>query len=242
VAQPPDHLLIVEPDKGMGQMTQEEIGQVIGYAPPTCHIFTLQQNPSLAIGAVLLTPRHLLDRLESIPAKDRNVVPLTYLSMESLGAAIRNLSQPSVVGVLSVSVAGLRTATGLLAPTIGDRHSLCEFLMERSDVSIPDSRPVFRRYTVKEHPPTPGVRTNPKSESIGEGQQPQETGKLPLVSEADVQAVDLLICDVITCPAVKHPHKVLYRLLSEESLQAIASAAKSLAQNKSAMAKTVSAQ
>ena len=91
LAEPPDHLLIVEPDKGMGQMTQEEICQVIGYAPPTCHIFTLLQNPSLAIGALLLTPIHLLDRLDSIPAKDRAVVPIKYLSMESLGAAIRNL-------------------------------------------------------------------------------------------------------------------------------------------------------
>lgn len=45
--------------------------------------------------------------------------------------AIYNLREPSVVGMVSVSEALLRTASGLLASAIGRRHSYRDFLLSR---------------------------------------------------------------------------------------------------------------
>jgi len=47
-------------------------------------------------------------------------------------------------------------------------------------------------------------------------------------SAADLGAIDLLFCDSMTYAAVKHPRRIMYRLLSDESLREIACAAESL--------------
>src|SRR5271157_2568080 len=63
--QPPDHLLIVEPETEMGELMREEIRQEVGTAPAGCFVHTIPANPAKAIGAVLLTPWYLeggLDR------------------------------------------------------------------------------------------------------------------------------------------------------------------------------------
>jgi DNA-binding transcriptional regulator YhcF (GntR family) len=57
--QPPDHLLIVEPETEMGELMREEIRQATGTAPAGCFVHSLPANPALAIGAVLLTPWYL---------------------------------------------------------------------------------------------------------------------------------------------------------------------------------------
>jgi hypothetical protein len=48
--EPPDHLLIVKPEPGMGELMSEEIRQKTGHNPPVCTIYTLKQNPGLAVG------------------------------------------------------------------------------------------------------------------------------------------------------------------------------------------------
>jgi hypothetical protein len=55
--------------------------------------------------------------------------------------------------------------------------------------------------------------------------------KLPLVSEADLRTIDVLFCDSVTYHAVKHPRRIRYQLLADESLERIASAAKALVRN-----------
>jgi len=76
--EPPDHFLIVEPEKELGELMKEEVRQAIGCFPATCSITRLQENPNVAIGAVLLAPSYLLDGLDCIPSKDRTVLPITY--------------------------------------------------------------------------------------------------------------------------------------------------------------------
>jgi DNA-binding transcriptional regulator YhcF (GntR family) len=80
--EPPDHLLIVEPERGMAELMREEIRQKTGHAPAVCSLYMLQQNPSLAIGAALLIPVNLEDGLECIPPKDRNIVSLRYAAAD----------------------------------------------------------------------------------------------------------------------------------------------------------------
>jgi len=238
LAEPPDHLLIVEPEAELGNLMREEIRQAIGQAPEGCTVSRLQQDAGMAIGAVLLTPCYLVDGLECIPSKNRCIVPLTYTSAEGHLDLVRGLRQPSAVGVLSVSPALLKTASGLLAPIVGARHSLHAFLLEPTDKSRPDGPTTVRRYAVKEYPAGPGVRSFvvadkklPGPEAalpLNDRPQSERTGELSPSSAEDLGAIDLLFCDSITYAAVKHPRRIMHRLLSSESLRDITSAAESL--------------
>jgi DNA-binding transcriptional regulator YhcF (GntR family) len=233
--QPPDHLLVVEPEKELGELIREEIRQVIGHTPATCSISALQQNPNLAIGALLLAPSYLVDGLDCIPSKDRNFVPITYSPVDELLARVRNLSDPLVIGVLSVSPGFLTTASGLLAPVIGGRHSLHTFIMKRRPGRGGAGRPYFTQYAVDERPIGPGARSWAARDGAlvhktrdgvrGNDQNEGFTGFPQLASE-DLRAIDLLFCDSITYHRIKHPRRVMYQLLSDESLREVASLAK----------------
>jgi DNA-binding transcriptional regulator YhcF (GntR family) len=237
LAEPPDHLLIVEPEAEMGILMREEIRRAIGQGPAGCTVSRLQQDPGIAIGAVLLSPVYLVDGLECIPSKDRRVVPLTYTSADRHLDLVRSLDQPSAVGLVSVSPAILKTASGFLAPVIGTRHSFHSFLMEPATENGRDGRPSIRHYAVKEYPAGPGVRSfaaTDKKPPDWEGALPADGGPQAAIGErmlpsaADLGAIDLLFCDSMTYAAVKHPRRIMYRLLSDESLRDIASAAESL--------------
>jgi len=237
LAEPPDHLLIVEPEAEMGILIREEIRRAIGQAPAGCTISRLQQDPGMAIGAVLLSPVYLIDGLECIPSNNRHVVPLTYTSADRHLNLVRSLNQPSAVGLVSVSPAILKTASGFLAPVIGKRHSFHSFLMEPATENSRDGRPSIRHYAVKEYTVRPGVRNfaatdkkPPDQETAlsADGDPQIATGERMQPSAADLRAIDLLFCDSMTYAAVKHPRRIMYRLLSDESLREIACAAESL--------------
>jgi DNA-binding transcriptional regulator YhcF (GntR family) len=237
LAEPPDHLLIVEPEAEMGILMREEIRRAIGQAPAGCTISRLQQDPGMAIGAVLLSPVYLIDGLECIPSKNRHVVPLTYTSADRHLNLVRSLDQPSAVGLVSVSPAILKTASGFLAPVIGKRHSFHSFLMEPATENSRDGRPSIRHYAVKEYTVRPGVRNfaaidkkplDQETALSSDGDLQTATGERMQPSAADLRAIDLLFCDSMTYAAVKHPRRIMYRLLSDESLREIACAAESL--------------
>ena len=190
----------------------------------------------MAIGAVLLSPVYLVDGLECIPSKDRRVIPLKYTSGDRHLDLVRSLRQPSAVGLVSVSPAILKTASGYFAPVIGAHHSLHSYLMEPPTGNSADGQPSVRHYAVQDYPAGPGVRSFAAADkkpnggtaiSAKDGRQ-AGTEELPLRSMADLGAIDLLFCDSVTYAAVKHPRRIMYRLLSDESLRDIASAAESL--------------
>jgi DNA-binding transcriptional regulator YhcF (GntR family) len=233
----PDHLLIVEPEPGMGELMKEEIRESIGHAPETCQISALRRNPALAIGAVLLTPTYLLDGLSCIPTGHRNVVPISYSPMQRIIEAVNDLSQPSVLGVLSVSPAGLMLTDGLLGGLVGDLHSFQLFLMERPNSDGARRQFVqIRRFTPEGYRRTFVRRQALEAFESGPGRfakvKRAVQKDLPeedlLVSERDLRGVDLLFCDSITYNAVRHPRRIKYQLLSDKSLGEIASAYKAL--------------
>jgi hypothetical protein len=105
--------------------------------------------------------------------------------------------------------------------------------MELPTENSSNGRPTVRHYELKEYPSGPGARgfvvADKKKHRVENGrQQPEETIELRPSSTADLGAIDLLFCDSLTYEAVKHPRKVMHRLLSDESLREIAAAAKSL--------------
>jgi DNA-binding transcriptional regulator YhcF (GntR family) len=242
--EPPDHLLIIEPEAGMGEIMKAELMEAIGHAPASCSLPSLLQDPSQAIGAVLLTPAYLIDRVESIPPKYRTtIVPLSYSNMNSYFEMVVRLSEPSVIGIVSVSMAGLKTSIGILAPAVGVLHSMCAFVMTQAEGRDGKVRKRFERYVLKEHPTGDPVRIPsalagrpPVEKAGGLATPPHENqdGIFPAASACDLREVDLLFCDSITYAAAVHPRRVRYRLLSDESLRSVATAAKSLKPSRSA--------
>ena len=237
LAEPPDHLLIVEPEAEMGILMREEVRRTIGQSPAGCTVARLQQDPGMAIGAVLLSPVYLVDGLECIPSKDRRIIPLTYTSGDRHLDLVRSLREPSAVGMVSVSPAILKTASGYFAPVIGARHSLHSYLMVPPTGNSADGQPSVRHYTVEEYPAGPGARSFAAADKkplhletarVAKGSSQAGTEEPVRRSTADLGAIDLLFCDSVTYAAVKHPRRIMYRLLSDESLRDIASAAESL--------------
>jgi GntR family transcriptional regulator len=231
LAEPSDHLLVVAPERDLAALIRAEIGEAIGHEPEACSASMLQQNPSIAIGAILITPSYFEGRVQPAVSADRTVVPISYSPADEHIAAIRNLSQSSVIGVVSVSALFLETANGLLAPAIGKRHSFREFLLQkpaRSDgqLSLADYIPSEQSFNLSETWKLPDERfSDPLRLSHVRGDAAHE-----LSSSADLKGFDLLFCDSLGYAVVKHRKSIKYRLISEESLSEIENIANAMLQ------------
>ena len=225
--QPPDHFLIVEPERGMGEVMREEIRERIGYSPPLCSIAKLEENPAHRIGAILIVPAYLADRLAPLSADRGRVLWVTYSTLDPLIRAISQLSRASMIGWVSVSDAGLKTISGMTAPHVAGLHSSHFFLFEHGNAKH-HSR-ILRRYRPEEYSPSdilkPAVMTasSPKSSN----QKPSRS-RAEFVLSADLSCMDLLFCDSVTVSSLKHPRLIRYQLLSEASLDRIEAEATAL--------------
>lgn len=220
LAEPSDHLLLVAPERNLAELIRAEIGESVGQEPDACSTSMLQQNPSIAIGAILITPNYFAARVRPAVSADRTIVPISYSAADEHIAAIRNLSQASAIGVISVSALFLETANGLLAPAIGRRHSFREFLLQKSDAGQ------FR--LVDYFPNEQSLRLSDTWRIFDEGSDGTShrsgvLGDAPreLSMSADLNGFDLLFCDSLGYTAVRHRRSVMYRLISEESLAEI---------------------
>lgn len=129
LAQPPDHVLVVEEEAGLRHLMVEEIRTALAQDVAGCSRSQLAQQPGLAIGALVVTPQYAMRDVNPLVPKDRPPVPVTFCAADEHVERIRKLQQPSVVAVVSVSQAFLIAARSLLAPAIGRRHTLSEFLL-----------------------------------------------------------------------------------------------------------------
>jgi DNA-binding transcriptional regulator YhcF (GntR family) len=131
VARRPDHILVVDREPGFREIMRQEIQQALGWPVQTCSQEDLARLPGLADRAQVATPEYNIDDVEPLVAKDRPAVWLTFSTADQLLEVIRTLRDPSVIAMVSVSEALLRTANGLLAPAAGRRHVYREFLLSR---------------------------------------------------------------------------------------------------------------
>ena len=228
--EPLQRLLIVEPERGMGEMMKCEIHRATGLSADAYSISELRLRPELLKGAILLVPGYLIHLLDFVPAKQRAaIVPLKYSLFDAFVERVSKLSQPSVVGLVSVTGPGLRTITGPLASALNTRHEVCYFWLEWPPKS--GGKVVIRRLATHLLPPdVPVLVQGQKAEEpslweVLEGQAELTEvmpSDYPVASMDDVQAVDLLLCDSITYDLVQHRNRLKYQLLSAESLQRIA--------------------
>jgi GntR family transcriptional regulator len=133
LAEPPDHLLLVEENEGLRDLMGEELREAVKCAIEGCTRANLLANPGLAIGALAVTPHHALREVHAMFPKDRPVLPLRYALADEHIKAIRALKKPSVIAVVSSSRLFLDVARSILAPALGSRHELREIYLQTDD-------------------------------------------------------------------------------------------------------------
>jgi GntR family transcriptional regulator len=129
IAQPPDHFLVVEPEKGLREIIRKEIDDNLGWPVVGCSLEEFINEPGLAIGAQVLGANHLVKELKPLVPRHRPPLGIVYSQASEQVNLIRKLPTPSIITVVSVSESLLRTARSLLAPAIGRRHELNEVLV-----------------------------------------------------------------------------------------------------------------
>jgi len=129
VAEPPDHILVVEQDAGLRDLMREELREQLRWKVEGCSREDLAANPGLAIGALGAAPKHAIRTVSPLFPKERPVVALRFSHADEHLEAIRALRGPSVIAVVSASKVFLRVARSVLAPAIGNRHELREIFV-----------------------------------------------------------------------------------------------------------------
>jgi DNA-binding transcriptional regulator YhcF (GntR family) len=133
LAEPPDHILVVEADAGLCRLLQEEISAAIHWPVEVCSRLELAANPGLGIGALAVAAHYAIPDVNPLLPKDRPAIPLAFGAADEQVELIRQRREPSVVAVVSVSEAFLQTACSVLATAAGRRHVLQEFLLPLPD-------------------------------------------------------------------------------------------------------------
>ena len=173
--QPPDHLLFIDNDPGLRQIFHEEIREAVKWPVRGCALEELRHNPGLVVGALPVVAQHHLSEVAPLLPKTRPAVCVTYSQADDHIERIRNLSESSLIVLVSVSEIFLKTARGLLAPVIENHHTLSEFMW-------------------------------------------------PVKRLSDLRAADLVLCDSIAFPKLRHRRRLLYRLIVPSSVDYIVSA------------------
>jgi len=124
LAQPADHVLIVEDEAGLRKVIGCEVHRELGWPVEDCSVDEFTKVPDSAVGAQIFAPAHLMEEIRPYAPADRLPLPIVYSSADDYLVAVRSLKRPSVIAVVSVSESLLKTAEGLLAPAMGRRHSL----------------------------------------------------------------------------------------------------------------------
>ena len=136
LAQPVDHLLVVEEEPGLCRLLQEEIHAALGCAVEGCSREELARNSGFLIGALVVTPQYALGDVTPLVPKDRPPIPFTFCIADEYVERIRKLQQPSVIALVSVSQALLNTALSVFAPAVGRRHTLVEYLLPLENPAV----------------------------------------------------------------------------------------------------------
>ncbi len=127
--QAPDHILVVEEEPELRLIIQAEICSRVGRFVATCSPEQLKKSPELVLGAQVTAPDYASQRLKGHVPEYQAGVMLKFADADEHVELIRNLTQPSMIAMASVSPALLKTARSLLAPVLGRRHTFKEFLL-----------------------------------------------------------------------------------------------------------------
>lgn len=127
LAQPPDRVLVVEQEQGLRLLLEQEIRSALNRRVEGCTLADLAADPDLAIGALTVAAQYVIGNVDPLVPKDMPAIPLAFSAADEQLELMLKLRHPSIIAVVSVSEVFLRTARSLLAPALGQRHTLREF-------------------------------------------------------------------------------------------------------------------
>ncbi len=134
LAEPPDHILVVDQEAGLRRLIQQEICDAVHWPAENCARENLAANPGLAVGALVVVPQYALEDVQPLVPRAHLTIPVGFSGADNHVERIRQLQQPSVIAVVSVSQGFLKTAISLLASAVGRKHTLCQMLLPRDDL------------------------------------------------------------------------------------------------------------
>ncbi len=127
--EPADHLLVVENEEGIREIARSEIEESLNWRVEDCSYADIVREPGLVIGAQVLAPEYLARGLSLLVPIHRPCISVHYSGVEEHIGIIRDLREPSVIAVASVSESLLKTARSLLAPSVGREHVYQDVLL-----------------------------------------------------------------------------------------------------------------
>lgn len=133
LAEPPDHILVVEEEPGLRQLLQQELRTALGQAAEGCSLSELTAQPGLAIGALTVAGQYVIGEVDRLAPKAVPAIGLAFSAADEQLDLLRRLDRPSIISVVSVSRVFLQTARSLLAPALGRNHVLRDFLFPPDD-------------------------------------------------------------------------------------------------------------
>jgi len=127
LAEPPDHILLVEQAPGLRQLLVEEIRSATRRRVESCSLDDLRSDHEVCIGALTVATPYALAEINTCLSKARQAVSVQFATAKEHLERIGRLEEPSVIAVVSISQTFLRTAQAVLAPALGARHTLALF-------------------------------------------------------------------------------------------------------------------
>lgn len=203
-----DHWIVIAPETALAELISEEIRLSTARRSQAFGILSLLDAQELT-GAVVISPNILVEKVKALSPSYRNIIPISYSPADEYLGQIRSLPKPSVVGVLSMSLAFLKTARGVLGPAIGKRHTLRMFLMEKP-VQLDAFAELDDRVS----------RARAKEDFRASSWEGPDQKSPAIFKSSDLKDFDLLFCDSI-CYRVIEARRTRYQLVSGDSLNQI---------------------
>jgi DNA-binding transcriptional regulator YhcF (GntR family) len=126
LVEPPDHVLVVEPEAGMRRLLQLEVSESVPFKVDAISPDELKENRGAPIGALVVGLPGRAQLVRSLLPKTHPFLVLAPSGIDPHVKLIHELKRSSVIGVASVSPLFLEMARLLLAPFVGNFHALEE--------------------------------------------------------------------------------------------------------------------
>lgn len=132
LAQPPDHVLVVEQEPGLREIIRYEVQKKLAWPVESCAFEQIAKEPSLVMGAQVFAPNHIIEELRPLVPQNRPSVSITYSRADEHVALIQGLKKPSLIAAVSISESLLKTARSLFASAVGRRHTFRKLALPRN--------------------------------------------------------------------------------------------------------------
>jgi len=131
--EPPDHVLIAEPEAGMRRLLQLEISEALHLTAEAISPDELAANRGAVIGALVLALPGRAQHVLSLLPKSHPFLVLEPSGIDAYVKLIHELKRASVIGVASISQVLLEIARPLLAPFVGSFHAFEEHHLQEKE-------------------------------------------------------------------------------------------------------------